>query len=108
MKEESVNLAGKTRLKELACLYARCRVVISTDTGPMHIAAAAGSRVAALFGPTAPWRTGPYGPGHRVISADVTCSPCFKKKCGPMTCMEEMTVENVFNAVKDMIAAGDP
>ena len=108
MKKEPVNLAGRTSLKELAYLFSKSRVLVSTDTGPMHIAAAMGCPVVALFGPTAPWRTGPYGQGHRVIRAEVDCSPCFKKKCDHMRCMKEITVEEVFEAAKDVILKNGP
>ncbi len=103
MKKRPMNLAGQTSLKELACLYERCGAVVTTDTGPMHIAAAMGCQVVALFGPTAPWRTGPYGNGHRVIRAEIECSPCFKKRCDNTICMKEITVEAVFEAVRDII-----
>jgi len=108
MKKEPVNLAGRTSLKELAYLFSKSKVLVSTDTGPMHIAAAMGCPVVALFGPTAPWRTGPYGQGHRVIRAEVDCSPCFKKKCDHMRCMKEITVEEVFEATKDIILNDNP
>lgn len=98
-----LNLAGKTTLRELADLFTRCRLVVTTDTGPMHIAAAMGVPVVALFGPTAPWRTGPYGKGHLVIRKDLECSPCFKKKCSHLTCMKSITVEAVFDAVKKLM-----
>ncbi len=75
------NLCGRTSLAELAALYAICDLVISTDTGPMHIAAAAGAPVLAIFGPTAPWRTGPLGKRCRVLRLGLECSPCFKKIC---------------------------
>ena len=94
------NLAGKLSLKELAGLYERCRLLISTDTGPMHVAAAMGCTVVALFGPTAPWRTGPYGAGHRVVRDPIVCSPCFKKHCSHMTCMKEISPDQVFKNVK--------
>jgi heptosyltransferase-1 len=97
------NLAGVTTLRELAYLYTRCRLVITTDTGPMHIAAAMGVPVVALFGPTAPWRTGPHGKGHHVIRKQLECSPCFKKKCTHMTCMHGITVEEVFNTVEKFV-----
>jgi heptosyltransferase-1 len=71
MPSAPVSLAGQTSLKELAYLYTRCKLLVTTDTGPMHVAAAMGCPVVALFGPTAPWRTGPYGKGHAVIRADV-------------------------------------
>ncbi len=99
-----VNLAGLTSLKELACLYSRCSVLICTDTGPMHIAAAMGCSVVALFGPTAPLRTGPYGTGHRVIRSGIDCSPCFKKECDDTKCMKDITVDEVFAAVSGLIA----
>jgi len=100
---KSINAAGKTSLKELAYLYSRCRLLISTDTGPMHMAAAMARPVVALFGPTDPWRTGPYGSGHKVIREEMECSPCFKKRCHHMTCMKNIAVEKVFNAVKALL-----
>ena len=103
MNKRPLNLAGQTHLKDLAYLYSRCNALVTTDTGPMHIAAAMGCPVVALFGPTSPLRTGPYGEGHKVIRADVDCSPCFKKTCDHMTCMKEIKVDGVFDAVKDLI-----
>ncbi len=103
MKNRPINLAGRTSLKELAYLFTRCKALVTTDTGPMHIAAAMGCQVIALFGPTAPWRTGPYGKGHKVIRTDVECSPCFKKSCKHMTCMKEIKVERVFEEVRDLL-----
>lgn len=102
-KKNPWNLAGKTGLKELACLYDRCRVLVTTDTGPMHMAAAMGCPVVALFGPTSPLRTGPYGPGHKVVTSGALCSPCLKKSCENWTCMENITVGSVFEAVKETL-----
>jgi len=95
----AINLAGQIGLKELAHLYTRCNALVTTDTGPMHIAAAMDCPVVALFGPTAPWRTGPYGEGHQVIREDLGCSPCFKKECPHRTCMKGITVGRVFDAL---------
>ncbi len=103
MKRRPINLAGRTSLKQLACLFTRCKALVTTDTGPMHIGAAMGCLVVALFGPTAPWRTGPYGQSHKVIRADLECSPCFQKKCNDVSCMKEITVDRVFEAVKDTV-----
>ncbi len=103
MEEKPINLAGQTSLKELAYLYSKCRLLVTTDTGPMQIAAAMGCPVVALFGPTAPWRTGPYGKGHSVIRDEVECSPCFNKTCDHMSCMRNITIENVFEKVKEQI-----
>jgi len=103
MKNKPINLAGQTTLKELAYLYTKCKALVATDTGPMHIAAAMGCQVVALFGPTDFRRTGPYGKGHEAISMDVECSPCFKKKCEHMTCMKSITVDRCFETVKGML-----
>jgi 3-deoxy-D-manno-octulosonic-acid transferase/heptosyltransferase-1 len=103
MKTSAISLAGETSLKELACLYRRAAIVISTDSGPMHIAAAMGTPVIALFGPTDPARTGPYGKGHRVIQKELPCRPCFLKKCTSRECMRRITVEDAFYAVGELL-----
>jgi heptosyltransferase I len=99
----SHNLAGLVGLRELASLYTRCSVLITTDTGPMHIAAAMDCPVVALFGPTAPWRTGPYGTGHKVVRRGLACSPCFKKKCDHRSCMKGITVDSVLQGVREQL-----
>ncbi len=106
MKNRALNFAGETGLKELASLYGRCRVLITTDTGPMHMAAAMGCRVTALFGPTSPLRTGPYGSKHRMITSGAKCSPCFKKACDQWSCMRNITVDSVFEAVEEILLQG--
>ena len=103
MKTRPLNFAGRTSLKELACLYGRCRVLITTDTGPMHMAAAMGCAVVALFGPTSPLRTGPYGSKHRVMTSGAACSPCFKKACDEWSCMRNITVDSVYGAVREVL-----
>ena len=103
MKTRPSNFAGRTGLKELADLYGRCRVLITTDTGPMHMAAAMGCPVVALFGPTSALRTGPYGAGHSVITSGVDCSPCFKKTCDQWSCMRDITVDSVYEAVREVL-----
>jgi heptosyltransferase-1 len=104
MHTEAVNLGGKTSLRELACLYRQAALLVTTDSGPMHLAAAVGTPVVALFGPTDPARTGPYGPGHRIIRRELPCLPCFQKRCGTKRCMEEIGVEEVFDAVRKMLS----
>jgi 3-deoxy-D-manno-octulosonic-acid transferase/heptosyltransferase-1 len=105
MKSPAANLAGKTRLKTLAALYTRAALLVTTDTGPMHLAAAVGTPVVALFGPTAPWRTGPFGEGHRVVRTAPSCSPCFKRRCDGhrCCCMRNISVEMVFDAVRQLM-----
>ncbi len=122
--KDAVNLAGETTLTELAPLTEMALVTVTVDSGPMHIAAAAGARVVAIFGPTAPWRTGPYGartvigegatdkPGeaegrgaHVVIRRDIECSPCFKRECPNPICMSGITVDAVLGRVTSVIHA---
>ena len=103
MKTDSINLAGQTSLKDLACLYDISRLLVTTDTGPMHIAAAMGCPVVALFGPTDPRRTGPYGNPHRVIRLDLECSPCFKRKCYNTKCMDNIQVAQAFEALREIL-----
>lgn len=98
MRMRAVNLAGETSLKILAALYQKAAVVISTDTGPMHIAAAVNTPVVALFGPTAPWRTGPYGEQNKVLRVELPCNPCLKKQCDTTECMKRLSVEQVLDA----------
>jgi len=102
-----VNLAGKTGLKELAGLFSLADLVLTPDTGPMHLAAAVQAPLIALFGPTAPWRTGPYGNNHVILRKPLACSPCFKKKCPTMECMKSLSVEEVLEAVEKKLWNAD-
>ena len=100
MKQTAFSWAGETSLKELAALATSSDLFITTDTGPMHIAAAAGARVLALFGPTAPRRTGPYGPSHVVVKTGIECAPCFKRKCDKnVQCMRAISVSEVLSRI---------
>jgi 3-deoxy-D-manno-octulosonic-acid transferase/heptosyltransferase-1 len=101
MEAPSASVAGVTSLRELAALYKQASVLLTTDSGPMHLAAAVGTPVVALFGPTSPERTGPYGEGHAVIRSGLACSPCFRKVCETLECMKTISVDEVFRAVKD-------
>ena len=106
MATEGINLGGMTSLSELAYLYKKARFVITTDSGPMHLAAAVGTPVIALFGPTDPARTGPYDEGHTIIRAELPCSPCFLKKCATKKCMKEILPEQVFAVVENKLTKG--
>jgi heptosyltransferase-1 len=100
MARPAINLAGRTSLRDLAYLYRLAELVVTTDSGPMHIAAAMETPVVALFGPTDPARTGPYGDGHVVIRQSLSCSPCFLKQCSSHRCMEDISANEVFEVVK--------
>ena len=99
-KGKALSLAGKTDLKGLIEVMRGARFVVSNDSGPMHIAAALGIPVFAIFGPTDPLRTGPYGKGHTIIREDISCAPCFKRTCDDLKCMESLSVEKVYEIVK--------
>ncbi len=99
--EGCLNLSGQTSLLELAALLRRCHLVVTNDTGTMHVAAAVGTRVVALFGPTDPRTTSPLGEGHVIIREEVSCSPCLKRVCPEdHRCMELISVVNVLEAAQ--------
>ena len=103
MTTKAINIGGQTSLPELAVFYKNALMIITTDSGPMHLAAAAGIPVVALFGPTDPARTGPYGKCHTVIRTDLHCSPCLKKQCPTRQCMEDITPDQVLTALGKML-----
>ena len=76
-----LNLCGATSLLEMIEWVRRCDLLITNDTGPMHVAAAIGRPLLALFGPTEPRRTGPYGQLENVLRIELPCSPCMKSDC---------------------------
>lgn len=104
--DKAVNMAGATGLAELAALSKGARFAVTVDSGPMHVAVAAGTRVIALFGPTSPARTGPYGEGHIVIRKGLACSPCFRRVCSDPVCMSGITVDEVMKAVQTIAGHG--
>lgn len=101
MDLQSINLIGKTSLEELIGVVDRCEAVVTNDTGTMHVAAACETPAVALFLAHA-WahETGPYGPGHLVLEADISCAPCnHQTHCTHTVCLDYVTVEDVCNAV---------
>jgi len=97
---KATSLAGKTSLKELAHIIKGARFMVCNDSGPMHIAAGLGVPVFAIFGPTNPLRTGPYGKGHTIFQSGLDCVPCYSKKCGNLRCMDAISPEEVLSAIK--------
>lgn len=100
----SVVLSGATTIRELMAVVKRCRLLITNDTGPMHIAAAFGVPVVAVFGPT-DWRaTFPYGQERSVVREAVDCAPCLLREC-PIDhrCMTRIPVERVYEAAVQQI-----
>jgi heptosyltransferase-2 len=97
------NLAGRTSLRELMALLKSCRVLLTNDTGPMHVAAALGTPVVVPFGSTSPELTGPGLPGetvHRLIKSTAPCSPCFLRECPiDFRCMTGIETDIVVAAI---------
>jgi len=100
---QSLNLAGQTSLRELMALLKLCRVLLSNDTGPTHVAAALGAPVVVPFGSTSPELTAPGLPGdprHQFLRADAPCAPCFLRDCPiDFRCMNGISPERVVAAV---------
>ncbi len=101
-----VNLAGKCSLPQLGGWLQAMDLAIANDSGPMHMAAAVGTPVLAIFGPTDSSRTGPYGSAHKVIKSKLDCQPCFFRKCALNSdaCMHAVTPEMVVAAALEMLA----
>ena len=99
------NLIGQTTLAGLMTALRRCHVLLTNDTGTMHLAAYLGVPVVAVFGSTAPWLTGPLAPPERVriLRHQVECSPCFLKECPlDLRCMKAVTAGEAAAAVLDL------
>jgi lipopolysaccharide heptosyltransferase I len=96
----AVSIVGRTSLKELIEIMRNARFVVTNDSGPMHIAAALNVPVFAIFGPTNPLRTGPYGKPHVIIRKELECSPCYRKKCKGIKCMELIGAKEVADIIR--------
>ena len=102
MDGRAINAAGKTSVRELSALLKRCHLLVTNDTGTMHVAAAVGTKVVALFFAHAlVHETGPYGEGHIILQADIPCSPCsHHTNCKNPICKDYIAVEDVLSAVE--------
>ena len=98
------NFAGRTSLREMVELIRSADLLVTNDTGPMHIAAALGVPVVSLFGPTNPKRTGPYGAGMAALQTkDLPCVPCMKPKCHwpePIACLKRIGPAEVLSQTR--------
>ena len=106
MRTEAADLTGLTTVGDLPAVMRRLRLLISNDSGPMHVAAAVGTPVVAVFGPTSPACTGPYGDGHTVLTSPVDCRPCFRRQChNPNTyeCLTRISIQNVMQAAQRIL-----
>jgi lipopolysaccharide heptosyltransferase I len=101
LPERCTDLTGQTTLPEMIEWVRLAELLITNDTGPMHVAAALRTPLVALFGPTAPQRTGPYGQLQNVLRRDLPCVPCMKSRCHwqePFACLRGLEVERVVAA----------
>ena len=101
--ERCLDLTGQLSLPEMVEWIRLSRLMITNDTGPMHVAAALGTRVVALFGPTEPRRTGPYGQIANALQVALPCVPCLKSRCAylkPFECLRALTPAAVGDAVQ--------
>lgn len=107
---ETMVAAGRTSLHELAALLSVCDVFVGNDSGPMHLAAAMGTRTIGLFGPNTPVKWGPLGSGNHVLSAHLPCSPCIKvshgqfQECAQPICMTSIRPEQALAVVEEVLS----
>jgi heptosyltransferase-2 len=101
----SRNLAGAIGVEDLLSVLRGARAVVGNDSGPVHIAAAMGVPVVAVFGSTSPAWTAPRGAAVGIVTAGVDCAPCFKRECprGDPLCLTEIEVEDVLKALSDVV-----
>lgn len=109
MKHRAAVTAGKTTLRQFLAMIEKSGLFIGVDSGPMHMAAAMGTKVIALFGPALAEAMGPYGSGHIVVTRqkEFPCSPCAQTECGlrERSCMSAITVDDVWAAVRKQMDA---
>lgn len=101
-----LDLTGKLSLPGMVEWIRRCSLLVTNDTGPMHVAAALRRPVVGLFGPTNPARTGPYGQTDQALNIRLPCAPCLKSRCSNedfMACLTRISPERVFHAVRSRL-----
>ncbi|MEN6372773.1 MAG: glycosyltransferase family 9 protein [Armatimonadota bacterium] len=104
-KNPPIDIAGRTKIGQLAAVLEKCDAVVSNDTGPMHLAVSVGTPVVAIFGPTDPRITGPYCDKSKVLWEQLSCAPCgHKPTCGDFKCLQAITVDRAFDAASELIS----
>lgn len=104
-----LNLVGQSGLKQLAALLAQVQVLVSNDSGPMHLAAAVGTPVVGIFTCTSPYRSGPPGATHELVATQVDCRASYRKRCPHrgcqfQKCLDELGVDRVWSAFDQVLA----
>jgi heptosyltransferase II len=109
MQKKPWDLTGATTVGQVAALLGHCRLLITNDSGAMHLATAAKTPILALFGPTDPEKTSPYGVRHRILRHPVSCSPCLLRECPTdHRCMRGIEVNEVLEAVSAFLRKDSP
>jgi heptosyltransferase-2 len=104
MHTQPLNLAGKTIVRELMALLSQCRLLVTNDSGPMHVAAAFGVPIVAIFGSTDHTTTSPLSPSCRIVRKPTTCAPCLQTDCPTdHRCMTAVSVTDVFGAARHIL-----
>ena len=104
MRTPSLNLIGTTSVRELMAVLARCRLVVTNDSGPMHIAAAFGTPIVAVFGPTDHTTTSPLGEQCRIVRHAADCAPCMLRECPTdHRCMAGISAADVLAAARSLL-----
>ncbi len=108
MRFSVLNFAGRLRMSELAALLKRCRLLISNDSGPVHVAAAVGIPVVDIFGRNqsglSPTRWGPWGEGHVILHKEVGCVRCLAHACDiGFLCLTSLSVDEVYQAARSVL-----
>jgi lipopolysaccharide heptosyltransferase II len=101
-----INLVGRTTVRELAVVLRRAQLLLANDSAPLHLAAALGTPVIGLYGPTNVVRARPYGEGHRAIRVELPCSPCEQKACSnkiQYECLMGINVNDVVTAAQEVL-----
>ncbi|MCX6644767.1 MAG: lipopolysaccharide heptosyltransferase II [bacterium] len=106
MKSDSLDLSGETSLPELSAILKLCDLLVTNDSGPMHIGQAVGTKVIAIFGPTDPARCGPWLSKIEPVQLDIDCIRCYKKECSHMSCMKNLEKDRVIRVIEICISLG--
>ena len=99
------DLTGRGGIVHLAAILKKSVGLVTSDSGPLHLAVALGVPTVSIFGPTNPLNTGPYGNGHKVIRNNIICSPCYSRECHVENhvCMETVSIDSVIKACDSFV-----
>jgi heptosyltransferase-2 len=104
MSSRPLNLVGRTGVRQMMAVLSLCRLMVTNDSGPMHVAAAFGIPIAAIFGPTDHTTTSPLAENCRIIRKEIDCAPCLLRQCPTdHRCMEAVSVRDVLAGARQLL-----